>query len=155
MENLSKRQIFIEEAGLLFEQIGITRMAGRICGLMMITDKELVSFNEITEILNASKSSISNNVKLLINLGFIKMVTIPTDRKTYYMLNHELDLAKIAEREMQSSALFVKTMRKAIELRINKNDKQSIWLKELCDFQEWLLDEIPNLIKSYYKSRGI
>jgi DNA-binding transcriptional regulator GbsR (MarR family) len=47
----------------------------------MITDKEMVSFDELTQALQASKSAISANVKRLISLGFNKPVTLPDDRK--------------------------------------------------------------------------
>ena len=38
MENTDKKQQFVEECGLYFEGIGLTRIAGRVIGWLLICD---------------------------------------------------------------------------------------------------------------------
>jgi DNA-binding transcriptional regulator GbsR (MarR family) len=74
---------FIERAGVLWEQDGMPRIAGRIYGLMLITDDAL-SLDQIADSLGVSKASVSNDTRLLERLGFIERVGRPSDRKDYY-----------------------------------------------------------------------
>ena len=76
MRHITSRQEYIEECGLIMEQSGLTRMVGRIIGYLAVSDKELVSFEEFTEVLQASKSSISTSVKMLTAMNLIKPATI-------------------------------------------------------------------------------
>jgi DNA-binding transcriptional regulator GbsR (MarR family) len=74
---------FIERAGLLWEQDGLPRIAGRIFALALIT-QEALSLDEIAETLGVSKASVSNDTRLLERLGFVERVSRPGDRKDYY-----------------------------------------------------------------------
>lgn len=74
---------FIERAGVLWEQDGLPRIAGRIFALAMISPGSL-SLDEIAETLGVSKASVSNDTRLLERLGFIERVSRPGDRRDYY-----------------------------------------------------------------------
>jgi DNA-binding transcriptional regulator GbsR (MarR family) len=83
-----KRQLeekhFIEDIGLFFEQMGLPRMAGRILGVLLISDPPAQSINDLTEKLNASKSAISIMARLLVERGLIERVASPLPRRDYY-----------------------------------------------------------------------
>jgi DNA-binding transcriptional regulator GbsR (MarR family) len=74
---------FIERAGMLWEEDGLPRIAGRIFALTLIS-KDSLSLDEIAESLGVSKASVSNDTRLLERLGFIERVSRPGDRKDYY-----------------------------------------------------------------------
>jgi DNA-binding transcriptional regulator GbsR (MarR family) len=74
---------FIERAGVLWEQDGLPRIAGRIFALAMIS-KDALSLDEIAETLGVSKASVSNDTRLLERLGYIDRVSRPGDRRDYY-----------------------------------------------------------------------
>lgn len=88
MEIDVKRQLdekhFIEDIGLFFEQMGLPRMAGRILGVLLISDPPAQSINDLTERLQASKSSISIMARLLVERGLIERVASPLPRRDYY-----------------------------------------------------------------------
>jgi DNA-binding transcriptional regulator GbsR (MarR family) len=75
---------FIEDIGLFFEQMGMPRMAGRILGVLLISDPPAQSITEIAEQLKASKSSVSIMARLLVENGLIERVASPIPRRDYY-----------------------------------------------------------------------
>ena len=75
---------FIEDIGLYFERLGLPRMAGRILGVLLISDPPAQSITEIGEKLNASKSSISIMSRLLLEVGLIEKVPSPIPRRDYF-----------------------------------------------------------------------
>jgi DNA-binding transcriptional regulator GbsR (MarR family) len=75
---------FIEDIGLFFEQMGMPRMAGRILGVLLISDPPAQSITEIGEKLKASKSSVSIMARLLMEKGLIERVASPLPRRDYY-----------------------------------------------------------------------
>ncbi len=153
MSQYNERTNFIEETGLLFENLGTTRMAGRILGYLMITDKEMVSFDELCQVLQASKSSISTNVKSLITLHYVKPVTLPGDRKTYYMLSPELDWVDSLMKRVELLGVMTNLFRKGLDLRVNKKDKASEWLRMSVEFYEWVLKEYPKFLARWEKEK--
>ena len=75
---------FIEDVSLFFEQMGLPRMAGRILGVLLIADPPEQSNTDLGEILQASKSSISTNARLLTETSLIEQVPSPVPRRIYY-----------------------------------------------------------------------
>ena len=49
------KQHFVEEVALVFEEIGLIRMAGRILGWLLISNPPYQSADELAEALQASK----------------------------------------------------------------------------------------------------
>jgi DNA-binding transcriptional regulator GbsR (MarR family) len=88
---------FIERAGLLWEDDGLPRIAGRIFALVLISEDAL-SLDEIAEKLSVSKASVSNDARLLERIGFIERVSRPGDRKDYYQTDERSFERTIAER---------------------------------------------------------
>jgi DNA-binding transcriptional regulator GbsR (MarR family) len=76
---------FIEDIGLFFEQMGMPRMAGRMIGVLLISDPPAQSITDLSQTLNASKSSISTMARLLVEHGLIERVAAsPLPRRDYY-----------------------------------------------------------------------
>jgi len=75
---------FIEDVGLFFEQMGLPRMAGRVLGVLLISDPPSQSITDLSERLQASKSAISIMARLLAERGLIERVASPVPRRDYY-----------------------------------------------------------------------
>ncbi len=84
VEQRLEEKHFIEDTGLFFEQMGMPRMAGRMLGVLLISDPEAQSINDICEALRASKSSVSVMARLLTENGLIERVASPVPRRDYY-----------------------------------------------------------------------
>ena len=78
LQNEEKK--FIEEVGIVFEQTGLPRMAGRVFGWLLISDPPYQSPAELAEVLMASKGSISTTTRLLLQLGLVERFIIPGER---------------------------------------------------------------------------
>lgn len=74
---------FIEKMGLVCEKEGMARSAGRIFGLLLACDGPY-SLDEIADLLQVSKASVSTNARMLEQMGFIERVTEPGDRRDFY-----------------------------------------------------------------------
>lgn len=81
----SEKCSLIEEVGLNFEtKHNMSPLGGRIYGCLILSGKEGFSFEEIIEITQASKSSISTNINTLLQLNYIEYFTKTGDRKRYF-----------------------------------------------------------------------
>ena len=83
-ERYYEEKHFVEDISLFFEQMGLPRMAGRILGVLLISDPPAQSINDLCEVLQASKSSISTNARLLTETGLIERVPSPVPRRVYF-----------------------------------------------------------------------
>ena len=79
---------FVEEMGLMFQQAGDPRIAGRIFGLLVIEGREL-SLQQISERLGVSRASVSTDARRLVEQGLLERVGLPGDRKDYYRMAAE------------------------------------------------------------------
>ncbi len=83
-EHYYEEKHFIEDIGLYFEQMGVPRMAGRILGVLLIADPPEQSIDDLCERLQASKSSISSNTRLLSEMGLIERAPSPVPRRVCF-----------------------------------------------------------------------
>ncbi len=76
---------FIESMGRYFEQYGISRIGGRILGLLTVAERPL-SLDEIATQLQVSRASVSTNLRLATASDLAELVTFPGDRRDYYRM---------------------------------------------------------------------
>jgi len=142
---------YIEETGLVFEGFGMTRMAGRILGYLLVCDKDEVSFDEIRQTLHASKGSISGTTKLLINVGMVEQVSLPGDRKTYFRISRTRVGTILRSRISQFETLS-DTFAKGKQLKA-REDEVSVWLKEISSFYKWVGHQIESIIDRWEEEK--
>lgn len=143
------RETYVEDTGLLMEQLGSTRMAGRILGYIFVNDTDAVSFDELREALKASKSSISTNIKSLMHLGYVKTVSLPGDRKTYYRLAFDYSWSDGIKHRLKLLHVMQKSFEEAIDLRTKKTDKTSEWLKKGAEFYIFMNHEMQQMLDKW------
>ncbi|MEX0779990.1 MAG: hypothetical protein WD491_12765 [Balneolales bacterium] len=142
---------YIEEMGLLIEQSGMTRMAGRIFGYVIVCDENGVSFDQIRHVLHASKGSISTNLKQLVQVGFLEQVSLPGDRKTYYRLS-PMNMGEIMKARYGIIKKFVEAFIRGRELK-NKDDYVSQWLLESSSFYSWIEEQTEDMITRWERDK--
>ncbi len=86
--NIATLSQFIENMGLHFEDYGIPRIGGKILGLLIVSQRP-VSSEEMSDILQASRSSISTNLRTLLMTGLTDKVTLPGEREDFYVFSDE------------------------------------------------------------------
>jgi len=85
---LKQQQALVEELGVYFElSEAMPPLSARIFAYLVLIGDQGASFDEITERLNASKSSVSTNLQLLQNAGSVTYFTKSGDRKRYFKID--------------------------------------------------------------------
>ena len=79
----------IQEFGNLYETYGLKRLEGLIVGLLL-TQEEPVSLDDMVQLLNHSKGPISVAVRRLDDIGLIKKVNGPVNRRNYYAAHPDI-----------------------------------------------------------------
>lgn len=87
---------FIEEIGLVMEQRGLPRIAGRIFALLLVTPGQL-ALDEIAGRLAVSRASVSTDARLLQRLGMLERASNPGDRKDYYRIASDYHLRSLQQ----------------------------------------------------------
>lgn len=95
----------VERMGMICEKEGMARGAGRIFGLLLVSDGP-VSLDELTEKLQASKAAVSTNCRMLEQFGMIHRVGVLGDRRDFYRVENDpwekmLRVAQSRWRDMQ------------------------------------------------------
>lgn len=81
-----KRLAFAEEMGMLWEQMGATRMFGRVFGALLVADPPEMHAEDMAAFLHASRGSISQTTRQLIQLGLIERTRQPGIRKDFFRI---------------------------------------------------------------------
>ena len=88
---------FIERMGLALESDGLPRIAGRIFGLLLVSE-DAHSLDDLAAELRVSKGSVSTNARLLEQRGLLERVCRPADRRDYYSVRPDLFIHTMAQR---------------------------------------------------------
>lgn len=74
---------FIERMGIYYERLGVSRIGGRILGLLMMARRPL-TLDDMASLLHVSRASISTNARMNVATGTVRHVSLPGDRRDYY-----------------------------------------------------------------------
>lgn len=154
-QSQDKLKHFAEEIGLIIEQMGLQRMVGRVLGWLLICDPPHQSMQELVEALNASKASISNSTRLLVQIGLIERISLPEFRHDHYRLkpgawyeitkadlNKLISLHQVAERGLELLEQ---------EGQDEQHKERLLEMHHICAFWE---RELPVLIERLEQTRN-
>jgi len=145
----NEEKSFVEDFGIVFEQTGLPRMAGRIFGWLLISDPPYQSPAELAEALIASKGSISTTVRLLIQLGLIERFVIPGVRHDHFRLREDALQRTIRHGLEDEIKLFRNIAEQGLELMKDEASIRRQWLEEMHDRYTFLEQEFPALMERY------
>lgn len=146
-----KEKHFIEEVGLSFELVGLPRMAGRIFGWLLISNPPHQSPNELVEILQASKGSISTMTRLLVQIGLIERISLPGQRRDYFRIKLNA-WSQLAEQRLAQITAFRQLAERGLELFAD-DDPLRQRLEEMHDVHAFLERELPILNERWEAER--
>lgn len=145
---------FVEEVGLLFEAMGVQRMAGRVMGLLLICEPRHRSSAELAEALDASRGAISQATRSLLQMGLIEKVPVPGDRATFFRWR-EGAWAQHLHAEVARMALFRELMARGMQLleEAGRPPESAGRLREVHDVFAFMEREFPAVIARWEASR--
>lgn len=151
-ERYYEEKHFIEDVSLFFEQMGLPRMAGRVLGVLLISDPPAQSTNDLCEVLQASKSSISTNTRLLTETGLIERAPARVPRRVYYRFKLGGWLIFMRQRMKLWSELHQITER-GLEILQDDDPVLRERLQEAHDMFSLIEEEFPALLERFESER--
>jgi len=142
---------FAEEVGIVFEQTGMPRMAGRILGWLLISDPPHQSTGQLASALLASKGSISTMTRLLIQLGLIERLSLPGVRRDYFRLRSDAWQHMIGRGLTDEIKMVRQLAGRGLVLLGEKTPVTRKWLQEMLDVYTFLEREFPALMERWEK----
>jgi DNA-binding transcriptional regulator GbsR (MarR family) len=141
-----KQTRLIEKMGIHFEQ-GMQPAPARILALLIVSDKEVHSFDQIREVLKLSKSATSNGINFLLSTKKIEYITKSGDRKRYFTWNPKNTITHFQEgieKVLGLTSLLEET------LKLKSPDSTNYEsLAELTDLMNFLRKEMPNVFAKW------
>lgn len=151
-QQIAERQ-FIEEFGIVMEQTGLPRMAGRILGWLLISDSPHQSSEQLVNGLEASKGSISSMTRLLIQVNLIERMSLPGVRQDYFRIRADA-WHNMIRRGLEDEIKMVRQLaERALELLADKPPRTRQWLEEMCNVYNFLEREFPTLLERWAQQR--
>jgi len=144
-----QRQL-VEEFGLLYEQMGVTRMAGRVSGYLLMCDPPVQSLTQIAEALGVSKAAVSGAAHVLLQFGVVELVGEPGQRGDFYRaLPGQMDSMLRLDHVSTLHALLDRGLASVAE----EDQTQSNYalMHDLRDFSVFLETEIPGVIARWQR----
>lgn len=138
----------VERFGVFFEKEGIPPVASRIIGYLLFSEPPRKTFYEITEFLQASKSSVSTALNGMQERGFVTYITLPGDRKRYFQLDVD-KWVNLEKRRIQFISHFRGFIQEAAEVHKEDSKEFSKSLSTVDKFFEEYVVELPKIIEKW------
>lgn len=138
----------VEKFGVVLEQSGQSPAQARISGLLIIADKVEMTFDEIMNALQLSKSATSNALNALLMMDQITYTTKIGDRKRYFK-------SKIAtmggefEKKIDQLLHFKVLLQEVLEGRSKETVEFNKKLSKVIEFLAFMQEEMPLLYKKW------
>jgi len=137
----------------MFEQGGVPRMTGRVLGWLLISNPPHQSAQELAEALQASKGSVSSATRMLIQIGFVERMSLPGDRKTYYVLKPGV-WSQLARRRMQHFTVQKDLAARGLSLLKDEEPQVRLRLQEMYDIHAFFEREYCAVLDRWDQERG-
>ena len=153
-ERYYEKQHFIEDISLYFEQMGLPRMAGRVLGVLLISDPPQQSLNDLCEVLQTSKSSISTTTRLLTEMSLIERVPSSKPRQVAFEFKPGGWVAFMRMR-LRLMASLHEIAERGLQLLENEPPALRERLQEAHDMFSLIEEQLPALLKRIEQDRGL
>jgi len=147
-----KQKELIEKFGVIQEQMGTAPAPARVNALLTVADTPELTFDDIREALQLSKSATSNAINGLITLNQIGYKTKPGNRKRYFFskLNQWNSRFRTS---MLSLNAYTDVIREIHNNRTKDTKQFNEQLSELGDFMDYYIKESIALIDRWEKQK--
>jgi DNA-binding transcriptional regulator GbsR (MarR family) len=152
-ERVRHQRLLAEEFGLLFEEMGRTRMDGRVAAWLLVADPPVQSLTEIAKALGVSKAAVSSAARDLLQAEMVERVSEAGRRGDSYC-SRAGELEGVLQ--LNHLQVFQRLVDRALALVADKDQTQSNYaqLHEMRDFLAFLEVEIPGLIARWQALRA-
>jgi DNA-binding transcriptional regulator GbsR (MarR family) len=143
---------FVEEMGQFLAGLGMTPMAGRMWGWLLICEPEEQTAADIAEALRASRGAISGTARILANAGLVRRMTRRGDRREYFSAPPEA-----LDSMLGSAAAMYRQMRliaeRGLAATADRPPEARARLQEFHDVMGFVEVEVPQVIGRFLQER--
>lgn len=140
-ERKNRQKVLIAEIGREYVKQGMQPTTARVMALLMVVDKEILTFDEIVKELSISKGAASNALRHLVTMKAIDYMTIPGDRKRYFHLKR-LNKFSMMDDMLEKLISTKDILESIIELKADKNSDNSVFFKSILEIINYALEKI-------------
>lgn len=143
-----KQKELIEAFGVLNEKYGLPPAECRVWGLFLVADQVELTFDEIRETLNLSKSGTSNALHTLQITHHIEYITRLGDRKRYFRckMNNWTQMTKENFRKFDDLNVILKEI---LKIRNPQTTDFNADLKKVTEFLDFIYEQITVAIQKW------
>jgi len=145
MNLTTKKRQFIEDIGMFFESQRMPRMAGRVIGLLLISDPPVLTAGDIGDMLEISKGSVSTNTRFLLQLGMVEKIGQIGERRDLFRIHPRANELLLLARQDEFKRLHALLTQGITNLESDQPES----LKRLKNMQkmcEVAIKDIPKII---------
>ena len=143
---------FVEDISFYFEQMGLPRTAGRVLGVLLISDPPAQSLTDLCALLDASKSSVSTTTRLLVEMDLIERVPSPVPRQVYFQFKPG-GWAVFVRQRLRLWASLHQIAEHGLDLLQDRDPALRDRLQEAHDMFSLIEEELPMLLKRIEEER--
>jgi hypothetical protein len=147
-----EQSAFIEEMGQFLGGYGMTPMAGRMWGWLLLCDPPEQTAADIAEALGASRGSISGTARILVQAGFIRRTTRRGDRREYFSSPPEA-----LDSMLMSAGAIYRQLRLIAERGLAAAGDAAgprARMQEFYDVISFIESELPRTIDRFFRERS-
>lgn len=137
----------VDPMGDLFDQLGISRVAGRLFGFLLTCDPPERAASELAAAVGASTGSVNTMLRLLIGLGLVSRTGVARSRRYLYRVHPEawsgllLARLRLVDRLRALAALGLE--------QVGRSPRRRDRLEAMHDFYTFFSSEMSSLIERY------
>ncbi len=151
-QRLIEQKRLIEDFGILFEESGLPRMAGRILGWLFICNPPYQSAAELCTVVGGSKGSISSMTRLLMHAGLVERMGIPGSRVNYYRIKPG-SLSELVKSRIAILAAIPELTERGLAIMEEEDAEIRHRLEEIRDFYVYMGREMPALLDRWQQQK--
>jgi DNA-binding transcriptional regulator GbsR (MarR family) len=136
-----EQQRYVEDFGLFFERFGLSRMVGRVLGVLLIRPPER-SAEELADMLRASRGSISQATRSLVQMGLVQRLTKPGERRDYFRVRQGTWM-ELTRQQMSATTTLREIAERGLELLDPGDPEARRSLEEMRNFYAFWERELP------------
>jgi DNA-binding transcriptional regulator GbsR (MarR family) len=138
----AERLQFVEDFGVVFERSGSTRMLGRVLGLLMVSDPPEQTAEQLATTLHASRGSISQATRALIDIGLVTRSRKPGTRLDVFAVKGNAWI-ETYRRGMQQVQAYHDLFDRGLDLMRDQSEESRQALEQAKAFMEFWAEQMP------------
>ncbi len=143
---------FIERLGLFVERQGLSRTAGRVLGLLIVSEEPL-SLGQLASELHLSKASVSVNARLCQQIGLVERVGVKGERRDFYEMSRS-PFEQAVRVRLLALAEGIKLAQTGADAVGNDCPKARARLEEMRDLYQYVAALMEKAISDWEASRS-